>query len=119
MTESDLPLTVTTRHDDPGPFVLQVSGELDHHTAPLLTRAVKDAPFDASGVVIDLSGLTYCDSTGITVLVTAYQRSEATGSPLSLAGANPDQMRVFRVVGLDQVFTFHATVEEAAASLSR
>ncbi|WP_077799300.1 STAS domain-containing protein [Streptomyces sp. JHA26] len=117
MTEPERLLTVTPRPTPAGPYVLQVTGELDHHSSPILTQAVKEAPFDDVGVIIDLSGLTYCDSTGITVLITAYQRSQTTGSPLSLVGVRPDQMRVFQVVGLDQVFTFHATAEEAVSAL--
>ncbi|GAA4811888.1 STAS domain-containing protein [Streptomyces ziwulingensis] len=117
MTDPERLLTVTPRQAPEGPFVLEVSGELDHHSARLLTEAVEEAPFDSRGVVVDLSGLTYCDSTGITVLITAYQRSRTTGSPLSLAGVNADQMRVFAIVGLDQVFTFHPSAEEAISSL--
>ncbi|MEU9593935.1 STAS domain-containing protein [Streptomyces sp. NPDC048193] len=119
MTEPERLLTVTPHTTQAGPYVLQVTGELDHHSSPILTQAVKEAPFGDAGVIIDLSGLTYCDSTGITVLITAYQRSQATGSPLSLVGVRPDQMRVFQVVGLDQVFTFHATAQEAVSALRR
>jgi anti-sigma B factor antagonist len=117
VTEPERLLTVTPRATPTGPYVLQVTGELDHHSSPVLTEAVQQAPFDSAGVIIDLTGLTYCDSTGITVLITAYQRSQTTGSPLSLVGVRPDQMRVFQVVGLDQVFTFHATAQEAASAL--
>jgi anti-sigma B factor antagonist len=106
VTDSDQILTVTPRVTPSGPYVLDVVGELDHHTAHFLSEAVNEAPFDDHGVILDLSGLTYCDSTGITVLITAHQKSQAAGSPLVLAGVNPDQMRVLQVVGLDQVFTF-------------
>ncbi|MFD5305687.1 STAS domain-containing protein [Streptomyces rochei] len=119
MNDPEHLLTVTPHATPSGPFVLKVSGEMDHHTSQLLSEAIKDAPFGDEGVVIDLSGLTYCDSTGITVLIGAYQRAQATGSPLSLAGVRPDQMRVFSVVGLDQVFTFHPDTEAAIASLGR
>ncbi|MFD5659229.1 STAS domain-containing protein [Streptomyces hirsutus] len=119
MTEPEHLLTVTPLHTPAGPFMLEVTGELDHHSAPLLTQAVKEAPSDSHGVIIVLSGLAYCDSTGITVLLTAYQRSQAVGSPLSFAGVNSDQMRVFQVVGLDQVFTFHATAQEDVSALQR
>ncbi len=64
-------------------------------------------------MVLDLSGLTFCDSTGITVFVTAHRRSQAAGSSLGLAGVSPAQMRVLQMVGLDEVFTFHADVDEA------
>ena len=47
-----------------------------------------DAPL-ASGtaLVLDLSGITYCDSTGVSVLAYAYRRTEAAGARLALAGA--------------------------------
>ncbi|CAL9338357.1 STAS domain-containing protein [Streptomyces werraensis] len=113
MSVPDETFTVTPRPSAMGPYVLEVAGELDHHTAPLLTEAVNEAPFGPYGVVLDLSGLTFCDSSGITVFVTAHRRSREKGSQLSLAGVAPAQMRVLRMVGLDEVFTFHAGVEEA------
>ncbi len=119
MTDSDDLLTVTPRQASSGPHVLAVAGELDHHSAPILARAVGEAQSDDRGLILDLSAMTYCDSTGITVFITAYQRSQATGAPFVLAGANSDLERLFQVVGLDQVFTFHADVETAVSSLRR
>lgn len=109
-------LTVTPRRVTSGAFLLEVTGELDYHTSTLLTEAVNEAPFSDESVIIDLSGLTYCDSTGISVLITAYNRSRAASSRLSLTGVSPDQMRVFELIGLDQVFSFYATPEEAASA---
>ncbi|MYR62018.1 anti-sigma factor antagonist [Streptomyces sp. SID625] len=119
MIDSEPLLAVTPHQTSEGPLVLEVAGELDHHTAHLLSRAVEDVRFDEGGLIIDLSGLTYCDSTGITVLISAYQRSQATGAPLALAGVNPDQMRVFTIVGLDSVFTFHPGTEAAIAAMRK
>ncbi|MEU0990615.1 STAS domain-containing protein [Streptomyces sp. NPDC005953] len=115
---SDRTLTVTARPHPVGPHLLTLAGELDHHTGPRLREALDEIPFDSgAGLVIDLSGLTYCDSTGITLLVSAYQRAQNTSSPLSLAGLSPDLLRVFRIVGLDQVFTLEPSVEHAMSSL--
>jgi anti-sigma B factor antagonist len=111
---TDRTLTVTCHTHPTGATVLSVTGELDYHTAPQLTHAIQDAPFAADRpVVMDLTGLTYCDSTGITVLIHAYQRAQTVGCPLSVAGLNEDLLRVFRIVGLDQVFSFHPTVDTA------
>ncbi|MET9503687.1 STAS domain-containing protein [Streptomyces sp. NPDC006259] len=116
MTEPTL--TVDQQIHGTGPVVLKVTGDLDHHTAPQLTQALEGVPLAlGSALVIDLSGLTYCDSTGITVLVTAYHRTQAAGSSLSLAGLGHDLTRVFQTVGLDQVFTFHPTSDDALAAL--
>ncbi|MEU6488524.1 STAS domain-containing protein [Streptomyces sp. NPDC046887] len=116
MTERTL--TVTSRTHPSGATVLTVDGELDHHTAAQLRAAVEAAPYPPAGTVLDLTRLGYCDSTGITVLVTGYHRAQAAGTPLVLAGLSADLLRVFRIVGLDQIFSFRPTVDEALAALS-
>jgi anti-sigma B factor antagonist len=117
---TDPVLTVDRQPHPSGATVLAVSGELDHHTAPRLTLALDDMPFGPDAdVVIDLSGLTYCDSTGITVLITADQRAREAGSRLLLAGTGADLLRVFRIVGLDHVLSFRPTLQDALETLSR
>ncbi|GAA3463861.1 MULTISPECIES: STAS domain-containing protein [Saccharothrix] len=107
-------LTVTTTSHPAGPHVLRVSGELDHHTTERLREALDAVPASfATGIVLDLTDLTYCDSTGITELITAHQRTRAAGHSFDLVGLNPDLMHVFRIIGLDQVFSFHPTVDQA------
>ncbi|MFA1546911.1 STAS domain-containing protein [Actinomadura chokoriensis] len=94
--------------------VLRVAGDLDHHTAPRLREALEAVPFaPGKGVVLDLSGLAYSDSTGITVFINAYKRARAAGGLLLLAALNPDLLQVFRIIGLDQIFVFHPTIDEA------
>ncbi|MFF3772090.1 STAS domain-containing protein [Streptomyces sp. NPDC004288] len=111
---TDHALTVRPQHDASGARVLVVRGDLDYHSAPVLSGALEEQGFaPGARYVIDLSGLKYCDSTGITVMVTAYQRASAAGSRLELAGVGDDLARVFRIMGLDQVFTFAPAVAEA------
>ncbi|MFF9144885.1 STAS domain-containing protein [Streptomyces sp. NPDC014861] len=110
----DHTLTINPQHTVPGATVLVVEGELDHDTAPLLADFLGEEAFvpDAR-VVLDLTALTYCDSTGVTVLVSAYQKAHAAGCVLALAGVNDDLSRVFGIMGLDQVFTLVPTVADA------
>ncbi|MEV4252339.1 STAS domain-containing protein [Spirillospora sp. NPDC049652] len=115
---TDRTLTAVPGPHPSGATVLAVSGELDHHTAPDLTEVIMEMPFDAgTPVIMDLTELTYCDSTGITVLVTTYKRAQASGTPLVLVGLNADLTRVLEIVGLDKFFTFRPTVEEAVETL--
>lgn len=110
----DRTLTATRRTHARGATVLAVVGELDHHTAPELTRTVQETPFvPGVPVLMDLSELAYCDSTGLTVLISTYHRAREAGAPLFLVGLNDDLMHVFRIVGLDQLFVFRPTVDEA------
>jgi anti-sigma B factor antagonist len=111
-------LTVEQQQQENGPALLKVAGELDQHTAPDLTRVLENLSLTPGGaLVMDLADLTYCDSTGITVLVTAYHRAQAAGCAFSLAGISHDLTRVFQTVGLDQIFTLHPTVDAAFAAL--
>ncbi|MER5736879.1 MULTISPECIES: STAS domain-containing protein [unclassified Streptomyces] len=110
----DHTLTISPQHTAPGATVLVVDGELDHHTAPLLADFLGEEAFvPDTRVVLDLTALTYCDSTGVTVLVGAYQKAHAARCVLALAGVNDDLTRVFGIMGLDQVFTLVPTVADA------
>ncbi|MQS06511.1 STAS domain-containing protein [Streptomyces alkaliphilus] len=110
---------VTLRSHPQGYWLLVVTGELDHHTAPRLRGALDELPRAAdTTLIVDISGLNYCDSSGIAALVTAYRRVVDPGGRLVLAGPDDEMMRLFGIVGLDELFAISPTVEEAAATLS-
>ncbi|AKL64297.1 MULTISPECIES: STAS domain-containing protein [Streptomyces] len=115
---TDRILTATRHTHSRGATVLVVVGELDHHTAPELKRVVESTPFSPGvPLLIDVSGLAYCDSTGITVFIGAYHRACEADAPMSMVGLNADLTNVFRIVGLDQLFTLQPTVEDALSAL--
>ncbi|MER5876572.1 MULTISPECIES: STAS domain-containing protein [unclassified Streptomyces] len=115
---NDRTLTVTRHTHAGGATVLTVAGELDHHTAPDLARVITETPFSADvPLLMEISELTYCDSTGLTVFVSAYDRALKASSRLLLVGMTADMMHLFRIVGLDQLFTFQPTVEDAIDAL--
>ncbi|SFF08228.1 anti-sigma B factor antagonist [Actinacidiphila alni] len=89
-------------------------GELDHHTAELLSEPLDAALDDGiSRLVVDCSGLEFCDSTGLNVLLSARLRADAAGGAVHLAGMRPTVARVFEITGADAVFTVHASVDRA------
>jgi anti-anti-sigma factor len=94
--------------------VFAPAGELDHHTAELLSEPL-DAALDAgvNRLVIDCSGLEFCDSTGLNVLLSARLRADSAGGAVHLAAMRPTVARVFEITGADAVFTVHATLEQA------
>lgn len=89
-------------------------GELDHHTADLLAGPL-DAAVDAgtTRLVIDCSGLEFCDSTGLNVLLSARLRAEALGGAVHLAAMRPMVARVFEITGAEAVFSVHDTLDQA------
>ncbi|MFC7722212.1 STAS domain-containing protein [Nonomuraea recticatena] len=115
-------LRVTVRRDRSA-VVVALKGELDLHTQPLAEDAfaqvlTETAPHP-SGVIADLSELTFCDSTGLSALISARHRLAANGRPLVLAGVHDRVTQVLRLTGLDRVFGCYATVAEAASALDQ
>ena len=119
MPNADANLAVTLQADPAGPCLITASGELDYHTGPQLRASLDEAPLGAgAALILDLSGITYCDSTGVSVLVHAYRRAEDAGATLALAGAAPDIFRLLTFTGLDRLFRSYDSVELALHALS-
>ena len=76
--------------------VVRVAGELDLATAPALWAALERALIDAHQVVVDLSAVTFVDSTGLSVLLRAYQAVGVTGT-LKVRGPNAQARRLFEM----------------------
>jgi anti-sigma B factor antagonist len=104
---SDLTLT-TTRVGDV--VVVAAEGELDFVSAPEL-RAALEAVSDGKRVVLDLSGLSFMDSSGLGVLVSLRQRQPELS--VRVAGASPRVAQLFTLTRLDAVFPLFPTVDAA------
>ncbi|MET7732109.1 STAS domain-containing protein [Streptomyces sp. NPDC005402] len=104
------------RNDTDGITVLGLDGEIDHQSVRGLTRALAAAE-GAVGqrVVIDLSRVTFMDSSGVNALIAAFQATEAAGGWLRLVVVRGAVLRTLQLVGLDTVVPFHPTLEEALA----
>ncbi|WP_405550499.1 STAS domain-containing protein [Streptomyces sp. NBC_01171] len=101
------PLNITHHDAVTGP-VLHVAGDLDYAQAIALREQVESfALSPGQNLVIDLSDLEYCDSTGLTVLLAARQRAQTAGADMALAAVPADTLRILNITGLDQIFTIH------------
>lgn len=84
--------------------VLKLDGELDVATAPALEEAMASAfGADPSSMVVDLTDLTFLDSTGIRVLVTAGRVAEGTGCSIVLMAPTAQVLRALRLTGVDRL----------------
>ncbi|GGW60468.1 anti-sigma factor antagonist [Streptomyces lucensis JCM 4490] len=109
------PLNITHRDAATGP-VLHVAGELDYDQAAALRRQVEDVGLGPGQcLTLDLAGLEFCDSTGITVLLAAWQHARSAGADIVLAAVPSSLRRVFTIVGLDQVFNLEAGTDASGA----
>ena len=97
--------------------IVAVEGELDLASAPTLKWSLTDVlDGGARRVVVDLSMVTFIDSTALGVLV-AVQRHLDPGVRIAIAGATGDVLNIFELTGLDATFQMRSTVEEALASV--
>ena len=99
-----------------GYTIVAISGEIDIASAPVLrVQLVGLLRPDASRIVIDLSGVTFCDASGLAVLVAASRRAGLLGGVLRLAAPAPLTATVLRLTGLESRFEMFPTVPEALA----
>jgi anti-sigma B factor antagonist len=101
----DVELNVSTASQG-GHAVVTATGELDLYTAPRLQAALAGLLREqVTRIVVDLSGVEFCDSTGMNVLLSAMKRLKEQGGALELAAPRPAVQRILQVTGLDTVFT--------------
>ena len=92
--------------------MVTVGGEIDLYTAPQLrNELVGSLETGARRLVIDMSRAEFCDSTGISVLLSAMKRSRDRGGDLELVAPKPAVMKVLQVTGLDEVFVIHPDLD--------
>ncbi|MFG3078479.1 STAS domain-containing protein [Streptomyces sp. NPDC048225] len=97
-------LEIITREAAPGP-VLELLGDLDYDTAGRLREVLSSLALrQGSRLVLDLGGVTFCDSSGITALIVARNHALAAQAEVALADVPDHLMRVLRIVRLDQIF---------------
>ena len=112
-----LPLDTQVSRPRPGTVLLAVDGEIDTLTAARLQagldEAVDASRADGSGVVVDLSGVTFLASSGLAVLIGGARRLADLGSRLRLVAASRAVTRPLQVTGADALFDIHDDVASA------
>ncbi|HEY1582955.1 MAG TPA: STAS domain-containing protein [Chthoniobacterales bacterium] len=87
------------------PAVLPLEGEIDLHVSPQIGTSLSNlVAAKPSAVVVDLSKVTYIDSSGLAVLIEAMQNIEGYGGTFALSGLQDGVRPIFEIARLDQVF---------------
>lgn len=99
--------------------VLHLRGELDAHTADGLRAALADLlERPVPRIVVDLAGLRFCDSVGLSAFVVSKQAITSRGGWLSFACASPFLKTLMGTVGLTRYFAMYADIDAAVAASS-
>lgn len=91
-----------------GALTFAVSGEVDHHGAKGLMEQI-DAELEECldrQVTVDLSGVSFMDSSGIAVLLRVYRRVSELGGAVTVRGAPEQAGKVLRTAGLSRLMKF-------------
>jgi anti-sigma B factor antagonist len=101
------------------PTVVSVAADVDLNTAPRLLRELTQLVADGRrALVVDLTRVGFCDSSGLTALVRARNRLDEVGGRVTLAGATRSVARVLDISGLAEIFGRYPSVEAACAALA-
>jgi len=107
------PLDVETWIDD-GRAVVRVRGEIDVYSAPRFRAALSTLPAPARyRVAVEMSGVTFMDSSGLGALVGAVKRARAGQGALCIVGARENVLQTLRITGLSRIM--HACADLDAA----
>ncbi|HYN92228.1 MAG TPA: STAS domain-containing protein [Pilimelia sp.] len=112
---TDAALSVTVRSCSGDYAELSASGEIDYGSH----RALLDALAEEIGrgrvrIVLELSGVTFCDSTGLGVFVRVRRRATEAGGWLRLAAVTTPVRRALQITNLDRLIPAYDTVDDAA-----
>ncbi|MGW6746137.1 STAS domain-containing protein [Streptomyces sp. NPDC055025] len=106
-------LSTTVRSTPTGP-ILEITGELDYHTAPQAREVLLAlTPEPGQLLIIDLSALIFCDSSGINLLVAARNHALSHEAHIALAAVPTTVARVFDITGLTKVLPTYPTSQDA------
>ena len=93
--------------------VLSVEGELDLHTAPSLSeRLLELGEVPSPRLAVDMTNVTFMDSSGLGVLVATLKRQRERGGELALVGTSGPPLKVLTITGLDKVIPTVGSVGE-------
>jgi anti-sigma B factor antagonist len=111
-------LEVNAREQD-GINIVEVSGRVVYETENDFRKAILDLiSADKVKIVLNLSKLSYINSSGLGILINLLKTSQNKGGDIKLAGLQGELRELFSITSLDQIFSIYPTEEEAIKAFS-
>ncbi|HKP25831.1 MAG TPA: STAS domain-containing protein [Dongiaceae bacterium] len=108
-------MSVASVTEQSGRTVVALKGEIDMEEAPKVRRTLLDSLKQKRDILVDLSEVTYIDSSGIASLIEGLQAARKQKNDLALVSVSQRARRVLELARLDKVFTIHADLATALA----
>ena len=118
MESTSMNLKVTPRSVQDTVQALDLEGEVDVYTAPLLRQEIMDQVDNGTNhLLVNLEKVEYLDSTGLGILIGGVKRAKEKGGSLKLVGPSARITRIFEITGLNKIFDVYPTESDAIASM--
>lgn len=96
--------------NDSGYAIVELTGDVDLSCSPEARSVILSCLKDTKHVLVDLSRVTYIDSSGVASLVEGYQTAKKKKLKFGLVGVSNAALNVLKLARLDKVFPIHDTV---------
>lgn len=99
--------------------IVHLTGRLDLANVdvvkPVFQQLIED---ECTDILVDLDGLTFMDSSGLSLIVGTFKRIRVGKGDLKLAGLSPTIQKLFEITRLSRVFEIFETTEQGVASFA-
>lgn len=93
--------------------IISLAGEIDLENSPKVRSILLESVGKKRGVLVEMSSVSYIDSSGVASLVEAFQSARRGSTSFALVAVSDAAMRVLELARLDRVFAIHASLTEA------
>ena len=104
--------------DEGGVGVVALSGDVDLESSPRVRTALLDCVGMKPAVLVDMSAVSYIDSSGVASLVEAFQSARKSNTGFGLVEVSEGAMRVLELARLDKVFTIYPSLAEGLEAVA-
>ena len=101
----------------PEACVVEVRGEIDLSTVPVFKDALTAATETGTHVIINMTDVSYMDSSGFGTLLSAKKQLRSSGGSIHLVGCNDVIARMLHITRLNTIFSLHASEDDALRAL--
>ena len=98
--------------EDRGFAVVLLTGDVDLSCSPDARKTILDCLNSSQNTLVNLSDVSYIDSSGVASLVEGYQTAKKKNLQFGLIGVSGPAMSVLELARLDKVFPIYADIEE-------
>ncbi len=93
-------------------LIAVLTGEIDHHSARSLRAEIDDKIelYQPTSLVLDFSGVTFMDSSGIGLIIGRHRLMETVGGEVVIQNPQPHIQRVMRLSGMERIAHIHTNL---------